>query len=123
MKKNITLTLNRKGICKTTGKSSNQCKSVGHSKYEYEAKIRVLPKLDKDGFIIDHIEIHEAIENVFKGKMDSCERLGLRITYALEKLCLSKGSKLKYVYVKVRPISEKKNDEIMAFMETEVEYS
>lgn len=122
MKKVISLTLNRSGICETSNKSTNQCKSVGHTKYEYAARVTVEPKLDKNGFIIDHLEVHATIEKVFQGPMDSCEKLGMKITYAIEKVCIAKGCRLKKVYVKVRPIPKDKKDLVMAFMETEVEY-
>lgn len=65
------------GVCEATNTSHNQCKGVGHSQYSYQVRVTVSDKLDKDGFIIDHQDIHNAVDGVFKSKMSSCEKMGL----------------------------------------------
>lgn len=62
----ITYKINRVGQVSTNHKSPNQCKSVGHKDFEYHAKVKVGPKLDDQGFVIDHLDIHKAIAATFE---------------------------------------------------------
>lgn len=116
------LIINRKGVCKATNSSHNQCKDVGHSMYTYHVRVTVGDRLDKDGFIIDHQDIHEAVDRVFKGQMSSCEKLGLKVAKSVAKATKAHGCDLKEVYVKIHPQSEDPQEEIMAFMEIIHEY-
>lgn len=123
MKKNVQLTLNRKGRCKANHSSANQCKAVGHKLYDYEARITVGPKLDKQGFVIDHLVIHNAVKDVFENSMTSCECLALNIADAIEKACKKHKCKVISIYVRINPVPKSKKDAVMAFMETEIKYS
>lgn len=123
MEKKIILTLNRKGICSTKRKSKNQCKAVGHQDYKYKARIKFHPKLDKQGFVIDHLDVHAAILSVFKGRMTSCEKLAIEIAKAIEKKCVKHGCSLISIHVKIKPVLVDAKDKVMAFMETEILYS
>lgn len=123
MKKQIQLTLNRKGRCRARHSSSNQCKAVGHKVYDYETRVTVAPKLDHQGFVIDHLVIHEAVKKVFQQPMTSCECLALRIADTIEKACKEHKCKIKSIYVRLQPVPKDKKDAVMAFMETEIKYS
>ena len=111
-----TYTVNRKGNIKTNLVSGNQCKDVGHTSYKYEAKVTVSDKLDKDGFVIDHSEIHNAVEHVFKNKMTSCEKLALSCAKRIIKMCKKHGCVVLDVYVKIMPVGK----DVMAFMEVNI---
>ena len=121
-KKQTRLTLNRSGVCEANMISDNQCKAVGHKKYEYEARIVFKPKLDEQGFVIDHTAIHAVVESVFGGGMMSCEQITLKIAKKIEKACREHGCSIISIYVKVRPVPASKKDKVMAFMETEVTF-
>ena len=117
------LTINRKGICTANHKSNNQCKDVGHGKYEYLVSVTVGDKLDENGFIIDHIELHKIVECVFKKGVSSCEEIGLKIIDAVAKATKKHGCELKQVYVKIQPMMpEGSSEEAKAFMEISENY-
>jgi 6-pyruvoyl-tetrahydropterin synthase len=110
-----TYTINRKGTIKTSLTSENQCKSVGHTSYNYEAKVEVSDKLDSSGFVIDHSEIHKAIERAFN-KMTSCEKLALSCAKRIIKRCKKHGCVVLSVYVKIVPVGR----DVTAFMEVNI---
>jgi hypothetical protein len=83
--------LNRKGNFKTT-ESLNQCKDVGHNNYFYHLQI-VTKGLDKDGFVIEHQEVQDAIEAA--QLYGSCEELSKKIFKIVKRLM--KGQKF-YAY-------------------------
>lgn len=116
MKTSTVFKINRSGVVKTNHTSKNQCKDVGHKKYEYEAKVTVGSKLDKDGFVIDHADIHKAVEKLFKKGISSCEMMAHQAAMAIVKACKKHGCKVKKVYVKIKPVGA----DVKAFMETEV---
>ena len=110
------------GVCEALNSSANQCKDIGHSNYSYQVRVTVGDKLDKDGFIIDHQDIHDAVDRVFKGKMTSCEKLGLKVAKEVAKATKAHGCNLKEVYVKIHPVPESGSGDVMAFMEVIHEY-
>lgn len=116
------LVINRSGFCEAKRKSKNQCKDIGHTKYSYNIKVTVKDKLDEEGFVIDHQDIHNAVEKVFKGKMNSCEKLGLKIAESVEKAVENHGSILQEIHVMIKPIPETPDDKVSAFMEVVKEY-
>jgi len=117
MSKKITYTINRMGVVSTNHKSHNQCKDVGHKKFEYHARVKVGPKLDKDGFVIDHKDIHAAIEKRFFDGISSCEEMCRVSAEAIVKACKNHGCKVINVYLRIKPVGKG----VMAFMETEIE--
>lgn len=112
------LILNRRGVCKVKSSSKNQCKAVGHEFYEYSLKLTCLPKLDKDGFIIDHTTVHKAVECVFNKGATSCEQLIMAMADSVEQTCKNHKAKAVKVYIKLWPKMAGK-EEVMAFMELE----
>jgi hypothetical protein len=66
LKKRSIFTLNRNGELFISHPSNNQCKSVGHKRYEYNVKIKCADKLDKDGFLIDQLIIHQVLKETLR---------------------------------------------------------
>lgn len=110
-------TLNRKGTFRTKLNVSNQCKAPGHVKYLYKIKAVCGPKLDKNGFIIDHIQVDRHVQAAAK-HIDSCERLCEHIALSLRLLFRSHGAKLKQLQVRIKPYGKN----IVAFMKYEETY-
>ena len=117
MKLKITYKINRTGVVTTNAVSNNQCKAIGHKKFEYHAVVKCGPKLDHNGFVIDHVEIHKAIENCFKNGISSCEEMCKTCAESIIKACKKHGCKVISVYLKIKPVGK----DVKAFMETEIE--
>lgn len=111
----ITYKINRVGQVSTNHKSPNQCKSVGHKDFEYHAKVKVGPKLDDQGFVIDHLDIHKAIAATFEKGIAS-EMMCRDCAKAIVKACKKHGCQVFSVYLKIKPVGK----DVMAFMETEI---
>lgn len=95
--------ITRNGIISTNKSTSNQCGSVGVYIYEYELKILFSnkAKLDKNGFLIDHQDIDDAVKKV---KIGSCEEMAERILSEIEKLLNSKEIPFFGLKVKIQPL-------------------
>lgn len=117
MKSKGTYIINRSGALRTSAVTENQCKDRGHTEYMYEARVRVGGRLDKNGFVIDHADIHKAVERAFT-KMGSCEQLAMASAKQIAKACRRHGCDLKSVYVKVQPVGR----DVRAFMEIELDF-
>jgi hypothetical protein len=117
MKKQFTI--NRNGTFRTKLSVSNQCKAPGHRKYSYAIKATCGPKLDKNGFIIDHIELDRGVQAATK-KISSCERLCESIADVIKIIISRNGANLLKVYIKVQPFTITKQP--IAYMEYEVDY-
>lgn len=76
----------------------NQCTEKGHEIYYYTVKLLFPDHVDynHNGFIIDHDQIHKAIESV---EISSCEKLAERMVKAIEKLMQQK--ELPYIGFKI----------------------
>lgn len=77
-------TINRTGQFKVSTHTNNQCKSKNHvAGYKYHIII-VVDTLDEQGFVIDHIEIDNIIQNI---KIEgSCEEICLQLFNSIKKL-------------------------------------
>lgn len=71
--------MNRTGKFEPDYYDDNQCKAKGHLEYHYHIKLvfEGACKLNDDGFIIDHQEIDDVIQNL--GLQGSCEEMHLDI--------------------------------------------
>lgn len=112
-------TINRSGTFRTKLSVSNQCKAPGHKKYSYLIRATCGPKLDKNDFIIDHVQLDRGVQAVTK-KIASCERLCEHIADMVRVMLFKNGADLLRVYVKVQPFTINKPPE--AFMEYRENY-
>jgi hypothetical protein len=97
-----TFTLNRTGKFKLLKTSSNQCRQKGHQAYEYHIQLVVKSNtLDKQGFIVDHVVIDDAVQKVTK-KATSCELLCKRICKGIEQSLSKRNLKFKSIHVQVK---------------------
>jgi hypothetical protein len=94
------LRVNRKGEAAVTRTTDNQCREVGHMRYLYHVSAAVPDtKVDKQGFVIDHVEMSEIAEmGVAPG--GSCEQIARRIGEAMVKRLSGKA----WVYVRIEPV-------------------
>lgn len=106
-------TINRNGTFKAKFRLDNQCKAPGHRIYVYSLRVKCGPKLDKKGFVIDHVELDKNIQNTVGGVVSSCETVCERLAKSVLAQMWDHGCKVHEVYVKVRP----KVKEEIAFME------
>lgn len=115
----ITYHINRTGVFVTNKEAYNQCKDVGHTRYGYDIRVTTGDKLDDDGFIINHADIHNAGQKLFTKGIASCELMCRDIALAVAKACRKHGCVVHKVYVKIKP----EGSDVMAYMETELNYT
>lgn len=99
-----TLTMRRKGEVDCTLTHAYQCKAIGHRKYWYRCKIVAAAKLDKQGFIIDHLDVHRQIRDVFMNTSGSCEQLAIQCAKNVSGLCYGHGADVREVRIRVGPV-------------------
>lgn len=102
-----TFTINRKGTFVVKDQIYTQCKSKGHTTYNYFIKATCGDILDKQDFVIDHNEIDEAVQRciAFKGAM-SCERYASIICTWVNTRMKDHGCSVREIYVKIEPEAE-----------------
>lgn len=118
------LTINRFGVFHVNGHTKTQCKSPGWEDYRYHIKLTVEhTNLDKNGFIIDHHELHRLLViGVTEGnKPPSCERMVVRIRDVVEEVFSIRRQNIKKIYIKLHPINTGFTEDY-AFMELEHTY-
>jgi len=76
--------MNRKGTLITNKHTANQCKVTGHKFYTYHVILACSETLDDNKFIIDHLDIHQAITNI--RVTGSCEEIQKRIYRAVRQV-------------------------------------
>lgn len=83
--------MTRKGTFRPAQHTTNQCKEPGWPEYAYELRMvfRGDMQLDRDGFIVDHADIHEMVVNL--GLAGSCEQFSTRILTALDSFMSNSG--------------------------------
>lgn len=96
------LIINRKGLVEIYNNTSNQCRSQEWHLYRYGVKAHTSTKLNKDGFIIDHVLIHEVVEQTIK-ESGSCEEICLRINKVLTTLFKKHKVKCHKMHIYVAP--------------------
>lgn len=111
------VTINRTGTLIAPSHPDNQCKTVGHESYSYEARVRCSAKLDAQGFVIDHEQVHEAATKAFADHFGSCEQVALAMCRGIAAACDAHGSELIRVEVDLRPIGP----DVAAYMKAELE--
>jgi len=106
--------MTRKGSFNAKGPTNNQCKVKGHIGYNYIIKIAVEGKrnsLDKDGFIIDHVDIDAFVKNC--GLKGSCEDMHLILSRKFPVFLEQRNINLLGYCCQIKPTG----DDVMAFME------
>lgn len=94
-----TFTLNRTGTFVLDGTSKNQCRTVGHRSFSYHVQLKVgVGQLDKNGFIVDHEVINNAVQKAVE-MPTSCEVLCESICKEIESSL--KRRKIKFQSIKV----------------------
>lgn len=117
-------TINRHGVFTTSKSVRNQCKSPGHTQYDYVVRVKCPTELDDNGFVIDHNEIDRVVQHAVQD-INSCEKICLIISEYLMVTLVARKIKAKNIYVKVSPRldpSQKREVEYTgnsAFMELE----
>ena len=77
--------MHRIGEFRPTDYSNNQCKIIGHQKYQYHLICAFEEELDQQDFVIDHVKLDTTIQNCVL--IGSCERMHLVIYKAIKKVC------------------------------------
>lgn len=98
------LILNRSGKVKASESSPNQCRDVGWTDYEYKVKVYASTKLDKDGFVIDHSILYQAIQQAFTN-MGSCEELCMSIEHHVRLALLLHSVECRKIFVRIKPVN------------------
>lgn len=83
--------MHRRGKFKPFQHTSNQCKGKYHSEYHYHIMFLCNVKLDKNGFLLDHQLIDDAIQDIQLS--GSCEEMHLTLKDCFDEVM--KKSKLK----------------------------
>lgn len=94
--------LNRRGQVKISSITANQCKKAGTDVYNYKVKVHASTKLNSDGFVIDHLYVHQCIEESFQAA-GSCEEICLRIKGDLMSIFKQHRVKCHKMRIRVRP--------------------
>ena len=106
--------MTRKGKFNAKRPTNNQCKVKGHIGYDYTIKIIVegnRAALDKDGFIIDHIDIDAFVRQC--GLKGSCEDMHLIISTKFPAFMKRRNINLLGYCCRIKPTGE----DVAAFME------
>lgn len=94
--------VNRSGKIKLDNSDANQCKDVGHQDYSYHVAATCPPRLNPRGFVIDHTDIHNAVQSVREA--GSCELLCEAIQTAIENIMYSQEVCVNKLYIKITPL-------------------
>lgn len=112
------LRINRFGRVEMEKTSTHQCGKQGHKAYDYHICIVVQENnLDKEGFVIDHVEIHETVVEFFSTYTGSCEKLEKELAEKIEKLCEKHKTFAIDMYIKLAPLWAGKQKANRAYME------
>lgn len=112
------LRINRLGEVNSNLTSTNQCKDVGHKRYQYHICL-VCPDTNTDDqeFVIDHVAIHKTVEKYFNRRMNSCEGLVKGLSVVIENLAKKHGTYVVDLYIKLAPIFDGPEPANRAYME------
>jgi 6-pyruvoyl-tetrahydropterin synthase len=83
----------------------DQCKGVGHDKYDYEVHLKTKEKLDERGFVIDHTDVHKLVQEIVNTQMASCEVLTRNIGKALKEKLDTLGVPVKTMTIRINPVN------------------
>jgi hypothetical protein len=87
----MNIKLTRYGDFRLTSKDGNQCASIHHQLFRYEAFIEASPQaLDDRGFLVDHMELDSIVKEAVRTQGGSCEQIAMRMCEAIVQHLVSK---------------------------------
>jgi hypothetical protein len=111
------LRINRFGEIRTTKTSKKQCKVEGHERYRYQVSLICCDtNLDRDGFVIDHIQLADAVQRVFARRIGSCEDLILWCQRQVERVAKLHKIQVVDMYIRLQPVLDGQPEDY-AYME------
>lgn len=95
--------MNRTGTFQVNQPSNNQCKEPNHWRYKYICTVVFSPAagLDKNGFLIDHVEIDGAIQACTLS--GSCEQMHRNILRAVRDVLHKKHCRINAIKIVILP--------------------
>lgn len=95
----------RRGYFITNNHTATQCTAEGWKGYRYKVTLEAGKKLDAQGFLIDHNELHKLITDwVEREDMVSCEQTLQRLCYAIGEKAIDYGVDLRRLGLEIAPI-------------------
>lgn len=95
----------------------NQCRREGHRYFRYTLKIGCKPKLNSQGFIIDHHSIGEAIVSHLLRQPFSCEQYCLQIAQVIDQLFKDQKVPVVDLVIRVQPVAGVQTENGMEYRE------
>jgi hypothetical protein len=103
----VILRLDRTGEfdVKAFGDVSRKCGAPGAMRMGYHVQVFCGPRLDEDGFLIDHNVLHRHFVDTYQEEgvlaFPSCEIIAMRAVAAIRRLCVEHGTDLDRVVVRI----------------------
>lgn len=98
------LKITRFGKVKIEHESNTQCWDKGWKNYKYAASIECHEdNMDKEGFIIDNVEIKQVITEALQNHVGSCELMAQTASKALLLAAKAHGTMVIDLHVKLEP--------------------
>lgn len=94
----------------------NQCRRKDHHYFRYALKIGCKPKLNSQGFVIDHHNISKALLRLER-KALSCEQYCLQVAIVVEQLLKSQRVPVIDMTVRVQPVAGVQTENGMEYRE------
>lgn len=103
--KKRTFTITRNGYFSTDKFTAFQCTIEGWTHYRYELALTGSPKWDKQGFLVDHNMLHEAIlKYIEEHPMQSCELVLENLCNVIIEQCKKNKVELKRIELALAPV-------------------
>lgn len=96
--------MHRKGKFRPATTTDNQCRQPGHTQFEYRLTLVTSENLDDNGFIVDHLDVHRAIELAYMA--GSCEEMHHQLYNTIISLFLGLECKLLMYKAAIIPLPE-----------------
>jgi hypothetical protein len=93
--------INRRGILNIPAPNANKCSAPDRTHFEYEITVECRPVFDAQGFLIDHNDIHAAIEAAAISA--SCEEILTHLAQAAADALDVHGSQWRKFVLRIRP--------------------
>lgn len=97
--------------------ASNQCRREGHRYFRYTLRIGCKPKLNSQGFVIDHHDISGAISTQLLLRPLSCEQYCLQIAQVIDQLFKDQKVPVVDLVIRVQPVAGVQTENGMEYRE------